>query len=64
MDVTGLSALDGRRIEPLYGRENVEVNNGGFVTRLQGHEVKVFATNAVYASTRREGRDYGRSDRK
>ncbi len=64
VDVTGLDALDGRCFEQLYGPENVEVTYGGFVTRLQGHEVKVFATNAVYASTRREGRDYGRSDRK
>ena len=59
VDVTGLGVLDGRRLQLLYGSETVDVARGGFVTRLQGHEVKAFATNPRFASARRDGRGYG-----
>ncbi len=59
VDITGIGVLNGRRLELLYGSESVKVASGGFVTRLQGHEVKIFATNPRFTSSRRDGRDYG-----
>jgi len=58
VDVTGLHSLNGRQLELLYGQETADVKDGGFVTRMQGHEVKLFATHERYESSRRRGRDY------
>lgn len=58
VDVTGLEMLEGRDLKLLYGSEAATVSHGGFVTRLQGHEVKLFATDARYESPRTDGRNY------
>ena len=58
VDITGLEPLEGRRLYLLYGSEHVRVQRGGFVTRLQGFEVKVFSTNPVFVTQNLEGRDY------
>lgn len=58
VDVTGLEALEGRTFDLLYGSETALVDRGGFVTRLQGYEVKVFTTNPNLVSDRLAGRDY------
>ena len=58
VDVTGLNALAGRTLTQLYGTETAKIEHGGFVTRLQGYEVKLFTTNPHYKSARTAGRDY------
>ena len=50
--------LNGRKLSLLYGSETVKVQYGGLVTRLQGYEVKLFATSARYESSRTAGRNY------
>ena len=59
VDVSGLDALEGRRLELLHGSEGVTVQRGSMATRLQGFEVKVFATDRGLESRRGEGRGYG-----
>ncbi len=61
VDVRGLEALAGRRLDLLYGSESVRVAHGGFATRLQGFETKVFATDARLAAGPPAGRDYGQT---
>jgi len=58
VDVTGLEMLHGRKLSLLYGSETAKVQHGGISTRLQGYEVKLFATNSRYKSSRTAGRDY------
>jgi hypothetical protein len=58
VDVSGLDELTGRRLELLYGSESVAVEGGGFVTRLQPYEVKVFATSRKWETAKRRGRGY------
>ena len=58
VDVTGLEMLRGRKLSLLYGSETANVQGGGIVTRLQGHEVKLFATSSRYESSRTAGRNY------
>lgn len=58
VEVSGLGSLDGRRLELLYGTEEIAVERGDFVTRLQPFEVKVFATSRQWETDRREGRDF------
>jgi hypothetical protein len=59
VDVTGLEMLNGRELSELYGTERATVSDGGIVTRLQGNDVKLFATNSNrYTSPRTLGRDY------
>ena len=58
VDVTGLAMLHGRKLSLLYGSETAKVQDGGIVTRLQGYEVKLFATNSRYESSRITGRNY------
>lgn len=55
--------LDDLRIEAaelvlLYGDETVKVVNDELTTRMQPHEVKLFATSRKWESPRRSGRDY------
>lgn len=59
VDIRGLEMLEGRQLDLLYGSDSAHVTDGGFVTRLQGHEVKVFATDARLDSGPSEGRQYG-----
>ena len=58
VDVRGLNALEGRQLERVYGEERETVRNGGFVTRLQGYEVKLFTTAAGLRSPNSVGRNY------
>jgi len=58
VEVSGLDQLSGRRLELLCGSESAEVERGGFVTRLQPYEVKVFATSRKWEPAPRRGRDY------
>ena len=58
VDVMGLENLEGRTLHRLYGDERQTVKRKGFVTRMQGYEVKVFCTNPIYQSSRQLGRDY------
>ena len=58
VDVTGLKMIQGRKLSLLYGTETVKVQHWGISTRLQGYEVKLFATNSRYESSRTAGRDY------
>ena len=58
VDVTGLDLLEGRTLNQLSGSETAVIDRGGFVTRLQAHEVKVFTTNPALTSLRMTGRDY------
>ena len=59
VDVSGLAALEGRTFYRLYGDEMQTVTRGGFVTRMQGYEVKVYCTNPIYRSSWKAGRQYG-----
>jgi hypothetical protein len=58
VDVSELEVLNGRTLHLLYGDEKVVVRKGGIVTRMQGHEVKVFCTNPRFETKRTEGRHY------
>ena len=58
VEVTGLEDLNGRGLDLLYGQESVTVQQGGFATRIQPYEVKVFATDRKWETPRRRGRDY------
>ncbi|MGD9855748.1 MAG: hypothetical protein AB7U20_12455 [Planctomycetaceae bacterium] len=63
VDVSGLGMIEGRALSLLYGSETARVQQGGIVTRLQGHEVKLFATNTRYASSRTDGRGFPHASR-
>lgn len=54
--VEGLNALDGQDFHLLYGAENTAIAHGELITRMQGHEVKVFCTDRKWETPRREGR--------
>ena len=58
VEVAGLEDLNGQRLELLYDTENVMVERGEFVTRMQPLGVKVFATSREWETSRRAGRDY------
>ncbi len=58
VDVAGLEMLQEQRLSLLYGDETATVKHGGIVTRLQGYEVKLFATSPRYKSARTAGRNY------
>ncbi|MCL4216951.1 MAG: hypothetical protein KJ052_08105, partial [Candidatus Hydrogenedentes bacterium] len=58
VEVTGLGAADGTELVLLYGDETVTISGGGFMTRLQPLEVKVFATSKTFETQRLQGRDY------
>jgi hypothetical protein len=58
VDVAGLQMIEGRELSLLYGSESAKVQHGGIVTRLQGYEVKLFATNSRYESSRTAARGY------
>ncbi len=61
VDVTGLGALEGRRLELLHGDEPLVASRTGFVTRLQAYETKLFVTAPAsrWETTRTAGRDFG-----
>ena len=58
VEVSGLADLDGRKLQLLYGAETATPQRGEFVTRMQPFEVKLFATDRRFESSRRAGRDY------
>jgi hypothetical protein len=53
-----LGSLEGREFFLLHGDEAVKVENGELMTRIQPHEVKLFATSRKWESPRTEGRHY------
>ncbi|MFN0169225.1 MAG: hypothetical protein ACKV22_22605 [Bryobacteraceae bacterium] len=55
--VSGLREVN--RLELLYGKETAGLVRGEFVTRLLPYEVKVFATNRKWETSRKAGRDFG-----
>ena len=59
VEVQGLSKFRGRRLYELYGEDVQTIRREGFVTRMQGHQVKVFSTNPIFQSSRKLGRDFG-----
>ncbi len=59
VEVSGLAALEGRELHLLYGDETATVDRGTIVTRMQGHEVKVFCTDPSVVADKQEGREYG-----
>ena len=61
-EVTGLSALEGRDLELLYGDETVRVDRAALLTRLQAYETKVFATGRQWEAAMVEGRAFGLAD--
>lgn len=56
--VIGLRGLNGKSLALLYDSEIAAIKDGGFITRLKPHEVKVFATSRKWESGRRTGRDF------
>jgi hypothetical protein len=58
VEVTGLTQLNGQRVNHLYGQETITVRRGELVTRMQPLEVKVFATSRKWESSRHDGRDF------
>ncbi len=58
VEVTGLSELNRRSLQQIYGTERVDVGDGAFVTRLLPHEVKLFTTSGRGEGSFRQGRDY------
>ena len=62
VDVMGLDRCNGRTLELLYGAETAVIRDGSLVTRMQPHEVKLFATQADrFESSRLVGRNYGKT---
>ena len=57
VEVSGLEGLEGDQLALLYGTETVTVDQGGFITRMQPLEVKVFASCRGWESSRKNGRD-------
>jgi hypothetical protein len=57
VDVSGLEGLEGEELALLYGTETVRVERGGFVTRMQPFEAKVFASSRRWESGDKKGRD-------
>lgn len=56
--VEGLPHLNGHKLVELYGKDDVLVRNGKFITRMQPFEVKVFATSRKWEATNKKGRTY------
>ncbi len=59
VEVEGLGALNVRSLRLLYGDELAVVRRGGFVTRLRPLEVKVFASDRKWESSRKSAGDFG-----
>lgn len=60
VEVTGLDALNGRRLDLLYGDEVERIRYGELLTRIQAYETKVFATGREWETKWRAGRDFVR----
>jgi len=58
VEVSGLSAIEGRELALLYRDENQRVVEGQIVVRMQPREVKVYATSRSWEVAYRDGRDY------
>ena len=58
VDVTGLTPLNGRTLHQLYGDKQAVVRQGGIVTRMQPHEVKLFCTSPRFTTKQKKGRNY------
>jgi len=58
VDVSGLDALNGRRLERLYAEGGVTVREGRLATRMEPYGVQVFATGRAWETDQRAGRDF------
>jgi hypothetical protein len=56
--VDGLTELNGRSLQRLYGKETAVVTGGEFVARLLPGEVRVYCTDRKYEAANRQGRDF------
>ncbi len=56
--VKGLTHLNGLKLVELYGEEEVTVVDEEFMTRMEPHEVKVFATGKKWETSKRNARGY------
>jgi hypothetical protein len=61
VEVSGLSALEGKTLHPAHGDESVVVMKGRALSRLQPYEVNVFTTQENPAPGDQRGRDFGLS---
>lgn len=59
VEVSGLSLLNGRKLELLYDDDAETVRDGSILIRMRPHGVKLYATTRSLETSRREGRDYG-----
>ncbi|MBI3117140.1 MAG: hypothetical protein HYZ00_00535 [Candidatus Hydrogenedentes bacterium] len=58
-EVQGLTALGQRPLHLLYGEEVMTPDHlGSCITRLQAHEIKLFASDRKFETSQREGRDF------
>ncbi len=60
VEVTGLDALNGRKLVELYGSDEVTIAHGELIARMAPLEVEVFATGRQWESKRRAGRGFGK----
>lgn len=60
VEITGLTALNGRRMELLYGEDSEPVRDGTIVVRMRPLEVKIYATSRRLETSKREGREFGK----
>lgn len=58
VEVSGLTALDGRELHLLYGDRRAIVKDGDLLARMQPFEVQVYTSSAVYESSILDGRGY------
>jgi len=58
VEVSGLSALDGREMHLLYSDRQAIVSDGELLVRMQPLEVHVYTTNPDFECTIAEGREY------
>ncbi len=58
VEVSGLDALNDRRLERLYAEGGIMVREGRFATRLEPYGVQVFATSRSWETDHLAGRDF------
>jgi hypothetical protein len=60
VEVSGLDELNGKDLQLLYGKENLQVRQGEIIVRMQPYEVRLYSTNRGLESSVLDGRDFGR----
>lgn len=59
VEISGLSPLNGRKLELLYEDDAETVREGSMVVRMRPHQVKLYATSRKLEASKREGREFG-----